>query len=159
MDPNEEYRSILTRCTELRRHAQDRGIREVGMFATSSFLSEVRRYNRQLDDELVVFAANDFGIPVAVRSSAVPLDAQNDVRERILTEKYRVSRPLNEIREALLLEYPRVHKVLVATCGDEVDYHLPEPSSPLTNFQSVRDALGLVDWTTNGVDRNCRTYD
>lgn len=158
-DINDEYRELLQRATDLRRRAQEQGLRDVAMFAKGSFVRDLCRYDDDFDDHLVVFAANDFGIPVALRPSAVSIDAQNEVRERIHDQKYRRNAELNRIREALLDEYPRVHKVLPVTYGSSIDYHLPEATSPHTNFTSIRDALGLVDWTTNGSYRNCNTYD
>ena len=40
--------------------------------------------------------------------------------------------------------------MLVAELDDGVRYHLPEGTSEATNFLTVRETVGLVDYTTNG---------
>jgi len=49
---------------------------------------------------------------------------------------------------------PAVHKVIVADYGEEIRYHLPEGSNGATNFLTVWEMVGLVDYTTNSAQRD-----
>lgn len=158
MGLNEEYRTLTDDLTDLRRQAHERGLGDVVRFADESFRTTVSEVAAELSDPVVVFPVNEFGLPVALRPESVPLTAQNRIRYAVLTRKYETDAELNEIREEILDRHPRVHKVLVATAGESIRYHLPEATEQTTNFTSVRDAVGLVDWTTNGAERNCRQY-
>ena len=143
--------------------ARVRGRREDDAFYDPDALSEtIERLAERVDGALVVFAANDFGVPRAYRPEALARSAQDEVREGILEHKYDAAHDdLDEIRRELLADHPGVHKAIVAEhTEDSLRYHLPEGSKESTNFLTVREMVGLVDYTTNSsqADGLSRTY-
>ena len=140
-----------------------RGRREDDAFYDPDAVSEtIERLADRVDGTLVVFAANDFGVPRAYRPEGLHRSAQDEVREGILERKYDAANDdLDEIRRELLDEHPGVHKAIVAEYTEgSLRYHLPEGSSESTNFLTVREMVGLVDYTTNSfqADGLYRTY-
>lgn len=54
-----------------------------------------------------------------------------------------------------------MHKAIVSEhTGETLRYHLPEGSNESTNFVTVREMVGLIDYTTNSFqsDGLCETY-
>ncbi len=107
--------------------------------------------NGGTDGDLIVFAANGFGQPRAYRPNDVGIEVQDEIRQTILQNKYDgTNEDLNEIRNELLDRYSAIHKVIVAEhSGQHIRYHLPEGSNETTNFITVREMVGLIDYTTN----------
>jgi len=122
----------------------------------------VARLNEGIEGELIAFVANDFGLPVAYRPDSGGIEAQDAVRRAILEGKYDDSTPdLADVREGLPDGHPGIHKAIVAVFeGCAVRYHLPEGSNRTTNFLTVREMVGLIDYTTNGFQNEglSRTY-
>lgn len=145
-DPNRKYRLLRSEMTRLRGRRDD-----AEFFDPDAVRRDVRRLNGTVDGELLVFAANDFGLPRAFRPAGVPKGAQDEIRQAVLRNKYDdANEDLDEIRRELLEEHPGVHKLVVAAYSDgTVRYHLPEGSNDATNFLTVREMVGLVDYTTN----------
>lgn len=101
-----------------------------------------------------MFAANDFGYPVALRPARTSIDVQEAVRVEILQEKYKDSPELDTVRQQLLDADDRIHKALVVHHNDgSIDYHLPGGRNENTNFITVREAVGLLDYVTNSAQR------
>lgn len=153
---NEKYGLLRDEMTKIRRRA----VRSVKKqrFAPGEVWydpNEVAQTIAELDDEvegrLVVFAANDFGLPRAFRPTDLERDVQEEIRQELLNEKYSDKhQDLDAIRQELLAEHPAIHKAIVAEWSEDgIRYHLPEGSSPDTNFLTVRETVGLIDWTTN----------
>lgn len=143
---NEKYRLLRDELARLRGQRD-----EVEYFEEAAVKRDIRQFNADVDGELVVFVANDFGRPRAYRSERVAKTVQNDIREALLQDKYDDTTPeLNRIRRALLDAHPGLHKVIVAEHSDgAIRYHLPEGSNDATNFITVREMVGLIDYTTN----------
>ena len=97
----------------------------------------------------MVFVANDFGRPRAYRPQGV--DVQNEIQEAILQNKYDdTNKDLNAIRRELLAEHPTIHKAIITDHSERtIRYHLPEGSNKTTNFVTVREMVGLINYTTN----------
>lgn len=155
-DLNEKYRLLRREMTRLRAAAggDDR-------FNPEAVEATVRALSEKVEGHLVVFVANDFGLPIAFRPSALDRAIQNQIRQAVLDEKYDEHEDLDRLRAQLLERYPAVHKAIVAEYHDgEVRYHLPEGSSERTNFLTVREMVGLVDYTTNSSqgDHQSRGY-
>jgi hypothetical protein len=132
-------------------HAADDG----ELFDPAEVAASLRSLDDSLDGDLIAFVANDFGRPIAFRPDGVPRGAQAEIREAILQAKYDTDEELNDIRETLLDRFPAVHKAIVAEYGaDGIRYHLPEGSNGTTNFLTVREMVGLVDYTTNSAQRD-----
>jgi len=150
-DANEQYGLLREELTRLRGRRE-----ESAFFDPDAVREDVRRLNEDVDGDLLVFLANDFGVPRAYRPEGVPVEAQDEIRQTLLSEKYDDSNEdLDAIRRELLADYPGVHKALVAVRdGDSVRYHLPEGASESTNFLTVREMVGLVDYTTNSFQRD-----
>lgn len=145
-DLNERYGLLTDEIARLRGRRDD-----IEFFDEERVEADVRRLNERVDGDLLVFLANDYGRPRAYRPEGVSTAAQNVVRASILANKYDASNEdLNDLRRTILDEHPAVHKVLVAEYStDSVRYHLPEGSNESTNFVTVREMVGLVDYTTN----------
>lgn len=145
-DPNRKYSLLRAEITRLRGQRE-----EVEFFDSAAIAETVRRLNGRVDGDLVVFVANDFGMPRAYRPTACPRGVQDEIRQAILQDKYDDSNEqLNAVRRELLSEHPAIHKVIVAEYdAQEISYHLPEGSNETTNFVTVREMVGLVDYTTN----------
>lgn len=156
-DLNRKYDLLRGEITRLRGRRDD-----VEFFDGEAVRSDVRRLNGTVDGELVVFVANDFGLPLAFRPEGVPRNAQDEIRQAVLRNKYDgTNGDLDEIRRELLDEHPGIHKAIVAEyAGGTVRYHLPEGSNETTNFVTVREMVGLIDYTTNSSqsDSMSRTY-
>lgn len=149
-DPNERYRLLRTELSRLRGDADF----ETDVFDSDEVGETLAVQGDDLDGDLLAFVANDFGLPVAFRPEGTSREALRDVRRAILTGKYERHDDLNEVREAILDAHPRVHKVVVAEHGPrQLRYHLPEGSTEDTAFLTVREMVGLVDYTTNSVQR------
>lgn len=122
----------------------------------------IRTLAESVDGDLLVFVANDFGYPAAYRPEGTSRTIQNDVREAILADKYDDSNDdLADLRTALLDLHPGLHKAIVAEHdGHTARYHLPEGTAESTNFLTVREIVGLVDYTTNSAqaDQLSNTY-
>jgi hypothetical protein len=145
-DLNRKYGLLRAEIARLRGRRDD-----IEFFDVDAVSSTVRRLNDTVSGELIVFVANDFGLPIAYRPEGVQVEVQNKIRQAVLQAKYDgANEDLNDIRQELLREHPGVHKVVVAEYSDEdVRYHLPEGSSQTTNFITVREVVGLMDYTTN----------
>ncbi|WP_415380920.1 hypothetical protein [Halosimplex sp. TS25] len=156
-DLNRKYELLRAEISRLRGQRDD-----IEFFDDDAVERTLRRLNQTVPGDLITFAANDFGMPRAYRPSDVERDAQDEIRRAILREKYdETNEDLNEIRREVLREHPAVHKVVVAThSADAVRYHLPEGSNEATNFVTVREMVGLIDYTTNSAqsDGLSRTY-
>lgn len=156
-DLNRKYAMLREEITRLRGRRDD-----IDFFDVDAVRSTVRRLDESLDGDLLVFLANDFGLPQAYRPSHLPQDVQDDVRTSILEGKYDDSNEdLDEIRRELLDDHPCVHKAIVAAHDDgDVRYYLPEGSNHTTNFVTVREMVGLVDYTTHSfqADSMSQTY-
>lgn len=145
-DLNERYKILLNELTELRDEA------DASEFYDEDEVAEtVSDLNGRSEGELIAFVANDFGCPRAFRPEEVPEERQQEVRQAILESKYDDEQDdLNELRRELLEVHPDAHKAIVVEVRDgDVRYHLPEGSNDTTNFVTVREMVGLVDWTTN----------
>lgn len=156
-DLNEKYSLLRREITRLRGRRDD-----AKFFDPDAVGSDVRRLNETVDGDLIVFVANDFGVPRAYRPRSVALDVQDEIRRAVLRDKYDdTNEELDGIRREVLDEHPGVHKAIVAEHSDEtVKYHLPEGSNEETNFVTVREMVGLIDYTTNSFqsDGLSRTY-
>lgn len=156
-DLSRKYRLLREEMGRLRDRAESGDF-----FDREEVASDLHRLNETRRGDLLVFVANDFGLPVAYRPSGVERDVQDDVRQAILQNKYDdANEDLNQIRRELLTEHPHVHKVIVSEYLDgSVRYHLPEGSNETTNFLTVREMVGLIDYTTNSSQRDglSRTY-
>jgi hypothetical protein len=95
-------------------------------------------------------------LPKAYRPQDLDKAVQNKIRESLLQNKYDgTNEDLNEIRRELLDKHPNIHKAIIAQNEDgEVRYHLPEGSNETTNFITVREMIGLIDYTTNSFQSN-----
>jgi hypothetical protein len=134
-----------------------RGQREdIEFFDPDAVRDDVRRWNRTVSGDLIVFVANDFGLPKAYRPRNLDKGVQDEIRQAVLQNKYDdTNEDLNEIRRELLDEHPGIHKVIVAEYENgEPRYHLPEGSNETTNFITVREMTGLIDYTTNSFQSN-----
>lgn len=143
---NEQYRILRDQLATLR------GRREaVEYFDEAAVAADIRTHSRGLEGALVVFVANDFGRPRAYRPDDVAQARQDEIREAVLEDKYDDSHgDLDAIRRDLLESHPGIHKAIVAEITPErVRYHLPEGSTEPTNFITVREMIGLIDYTTN----------
>ncbi|WP_436928082.1 hypothetical protein [Halosimplex amylolyticum] len=156
-DLNRKYELLRAEISRLRGRRDD-----IEFFDEEAVGRTLRRLNETVTGDLIVFVANDFGMPRAYRPSGVDRDAQDEIRQAILRDKYDDSNEdLDAIRRELLRDHPAVHKAIVATSSEEtVRYHLPEGSSEGTNFVTVREMVGLIDYTTNSAqsDGLSRTY-
>lgn len=157
-DLNEKYRLLRREMTQLRNELASRfeddefDVTDIPeFFEPEDVATTVDTLSTTLEGALVVFAANDFGLPVAFRPSDASLSIQDDIRQAILNTKYdKENDDLREIRDELLERHPEIHKAIVAEYGDdEIEYFLPEGSNSTTNFLTVREMVGLVDYTTN----------
>lgn len=141
------------RCKLLREElARLRGQRdEVEYFDEEAVKRQLRQFTGDVDGWFIVFAANDFGRPRAYRPDSISKGVQNEIREAVLQDKYDdTNADLNEIRREILDTHQGVHKVIVAEYSDgAIRYHLPEGSNETTNFITVREMIGLIDYTTN----------
>jgi len=156
-DVNEQYALLRDELARLR------GLREEDAFFDPEAVAvTVERLSADVDGDLVVFAANDFGLPLAYRPASLDRSVQDDLRRAILENKYDdENEDLDALRRTLLDEHSGVHKAIVAEhTGDAIRYHLPEGSNDATNFLTVREMVGLVDYTTNSAqaDGLSRTY-
>lgn len=148
-DLNEKYSLLRDEMAMLRNEAGSRD-----RFDRKEVAQTIRELDDQITGNLVVFTANDFGLPVAFRPKNLDRAVQNKIRQSLLEKKYSQHEDLNEIRQKLLAEHPSIHKAIVAeSSGDRVRYHLPEGSKTNTNFLTVREMVGLVDWTTNSCQK------
>lgn len=145
-DPNRQYELLRAEAAGLRGRRDD-----VEYYDPDAVRDDVARANDAVRGDLIAFVANDFGKPMAFRPEGVELDVQDEIRRAILQRKYDgTNDDLNGIRRDLLAEHPNAHKVLVAEYSAEaIRYHLPEGSTEETNFLTVREMVGLVDYTTN----------
>lgn len=154
---NSKYRMLRREATRLRQLAERPD--DVKFIHNPAVLDVIRECNDRVEGTLLVFAANDFGWPVALRPEGTPEQLQEDVRRELLCEKYKSNPELDEIRKAVLETDPRIHQVLVARHdGDQIDYHLPGGWKTNTEFLTVREALGLIDYITNGHQREAMLY-
>lgn len=101
-----------------------------------------RRGNGTMSGDLIVFVANDFGLPKAYRPRNLEKGVQDEIRRAVLNNKYDgTNEDLNEIRRELLDEHPGIHEVIVAEYeGGAIRHRLPEGSNETTNFITVREA-------------------
>lgn len=145
-DPNLKYELLREQATELRGQRE-----QIEFFDRDEVGETVRKLNEQVHGNLFVFVANDFGQPMAYRPKGAGFELQDAVRRAILEGKYDDSHSeLINVRDTILDTHPEIHKVIVAEIdGSEVRYHLPEGSNETTNFLTVREMVGLVDYTTN----------
>lgn len=156
-DLNERYHLLATEQSHLRDRADDDCVP-----GWDRVVERIRTLAARVDGHLLVFVANDFGFPAAFRPEGTPRAFQNDVREAILAEKYNDRHDdLEAIRSDFLALSPGLHKAIAAEHdGESVRYHLPEGTSESTNFLTVREMVGLVDYTTNSAqaDSLSNTY-
>lgn len=149
-DVNRKYRLLREEVTRLRQEAEDKRFTD-----NDAVLELLQEQNEKFAGELLVFAANDFGYPVALRPTGTDIELQEAVREEILQEKYKDSPELDTVRQQLLDADERIHKALVVHHdGGSIDYHLPGGRNENTNFLTVREAVGLVDYVTNSAQRD-----
>lgn len=143
---NHKYRLLRDELAKLRRQRD-----EVEYFDEEAVKRDICYFNEDIEGELIVFVANDFGRPRAYRSENVAKSVQNKLRKAVLQNKYKdTNADLNEIRREILDAHPGVHKVIVTEYSDgSIRYHLPEGSNDTTNFITVREMVGLIDYTTN----------
>lgn len=158
-DPNERYHLLREEVKVLRREAGNADFR-----GNDEIYHALREWNQMLDGTLLAFLANDFGFPVAFRPEGTDAEIQDQVRQAILEGKYQPGPGHDElevIQEELLGLDRRIHKCLVALVDEHaVDYFLPEGKNPSSTFLTVREPLGLIDWTTNAASAPAfqRTY-
>lgn len=154
-DLNQKYKLLRAELARLRGQRD-----EIKYFDEEAVHDHVRRVNKTLAGDLVVFLANDFGRPRAYRPNDVETNVQNEIRQALLQNKYDdTHEDLNEIRRELLDEHPGIHKVIVAEHFDgDNRYHLPEGSNETTNFITVREMVGLMDYTTNSFQSDGLSY-
>lgn len=147
-DHDEKYKLLREEMTRLRG--------EGSVFDREAVAETVRGLGETVEGVLVVFAANDFGLPMAYRPEGTGVEIQDAVRRAILENKYDDSNEdLDELRRELLDAHPAIHKAIIAEIdGGRVRYHLPEGSSSSTNFLTVREMVGLVDYTTNSAQND-----
>lgn len=156
-DINAKYRLLRREATRLRQQAERPD--DVKFTDNPDVLGAIRAWNDRLEGTLLVFAANDFGWPVALRPEGTPERLQENVRQELLREKYKSNAELDQVRETILESDPRIHQVLAARHGgDRIDYHLPGGWKTNTEFLTVREALGLIDYITNGHQREAILY-
>ena len=141
--PHEKYELLREEMTRLRATHS--------VFDREAVAGTVGKLNERREGKLIVFAANDFGLPMAYRPEETGIEMQAAVRRAILENKYDDSpEGLNTARQELLEEHPRIHKAILAECnGGAIRYYLPEGSNTTTEFLTVREMVGLVDYTTN----------
>lgn len=156
-DPNRKYELLREEATRLRGQRD-----EIEFFDRDEVAKTIADLDGEVEGRLFVFVANDFGRPVAYRPEDAGFGLQDAVRRAILDGKYDATQSdLDEIRESLLQAHPEIHKAIVAEVdGTSVRYHLPEGSNQTTNFLTVREMVGLVDYTTNSDQREglSKTY-
>lgn len=156
-DLNRKYELLREEITDLRGRRD-----EIEYFDEEAVESDVRRLNETVSGQLIAFVANDFGRPRAYRPSGLEKNVQDDVRHAVLENKYDdTNEALDEIRRELLTEHRGIHKIIVVEYSEEtISYHLPEGSNETTNFITVREMVGLIDYTTNSFqsDGLSRTY-
>jgi hypothetical protein len=141
-DHDEKYDLLREEMTRLRG--------EGSVFDREAVVETVRELGEATEGVLVVFVANDFGLPMAYRPEGTGIEVQDAVRRAILENKYDSNEDLNGLRRALLDDQPAIHKAILAEFDEgRVRYHLPEGSSSATNFVTVREMVGLIDYTTN----------
>lgn len=159
-DLNERYQLLRREMTRLRRalapaiEDDEVDVTDIPeFFDPAAVAATVRDLSDTVEGALVVFAGNDFGLPIAFRPSERSVAVQDEIRQAILQRKYDDENDrLREIRDELLDRHPEIHKAIVAEYGDdEIQYFLPEGSNSTTNFVTVREMVGLVDYTTNSV--------
>ena len=156
-DLNKKYSLLRAEISRLRGRRDD-----IEFFNSDAIRCDLRRLNETVEGDLIVFVANDFGRPRAYRPQGVDKRVQNDVREALLQDKYDdTNAELNALRRELLAAHPTMHKAIVSEhTGETLRYHLPEGSNESTNFVTVREMVGLIDYTTNSFqsDGLCETY-
>lgn len=161
-DLNEQYHILRREMTRLRSElvseyeGNEVDITDVPeYFDPEAVEATVRKLNDNVGAALIVFAANDFGLPVAFRPAGLSLRVQDEVRREILRKKYdEETEHLKEIRDEILDRHPGIHKIIVAEYGHQaIQYFLPEGSNTTTNFLTVREMVGLIDYTTNSFQR------
>lgn len=169
-DRNAKYELLRAEMTRLRndlvsRHTVDGEFDPSAVeeyFDPEAVAEHVRESNREVEGDLLVFVANDFGFPLALRPDGTDRSLQEDVRRGILRNKYDdEATDLQSIRDDLLEAHPGIHKAIVAEhAGETVRYFLPEGSNETTTFLTVREMVGLVDYTTNSAqaDDLSKTY-
>lgn len=156
---DDRYRLLRLEAKRLRAEASDTDFRD-----NEEIHGILREWNAEVEGVLLAFLANDFGWPVAFRPEGTDAAIQDEVRRTILDGKYSPQpedAALEEIQTQLLDADERVHKGLVAVVdGEGVDYFLPEGKQEASSFLTVREPLGLIDWTTNssGAEGFQRTY-
>lgn len=150
-DSNEKYELLRREMARLRGRRD-----EIEYYDHDAVGDDLRGMNERVSGDLIVFAANDFGSPRAYRPDGVSRDVQDEIRRALLENKYDgTNEHLNGIRRELLAAHPGIHKVIVAEhSADDVSYHLPEGSNGTTNFLTVREMVGLIDYTTNSFQRD-----
>lgn len=152
-DANQKYKLLRGEMTRLRRKGT--------AFEPDAVAETIRNLADSVEGHLIVFPANDFGLPCAFRPEGVDREVQDEIRQEILDRKYKSNVQLNDIREDLLRKHSAIHKVLVCEYRrEEIKYHLPGGRHDNTNFLTVREAVGLVDYTTNSnqAEAMSRTY-
>lgn len=148
-DLNKKYSLLRDEMARLRNEATRRD-----RFDRAKVAQTIQELDGQVEGQLVVFAANDFGLPVAFRPMNLDRDVQEEARQALLNHKYDRHGDLDEIRRRLLAAHPAIHKAIIAEYSqDSIRYHLPEGSSTNTNFLTVREMVGLIDWTTNSLQK------
>lgn len=158
IDINRRYQKNRQEIQRLRKEAHATSFDEIARFPVEGLLEVLREHDGRLDGDLIAFVANDFGMPIAFRPEGVEKERQNEVRLEILEEKYKSDDRMNTIREEIVDDV-KIHKALVSLVnGDEIRYHLPGSTRGETNFVTVREAVGLVDFTTNANQHNCLQY-
>lgn len=145
-DLNEKYQHLRTQQAALRARRDD-----IEFYDADAVRADVHDLNETIDGDLVAFVANDFGRPRAYRPRHLESHAQNEIRHALLQNKYATAdEDLQQIRTTLLNDHPAIHKLIAAEhTDDQIHYHLPEGTTRHTNFLTVREMVGLIDYTTN----------
>lgn len=78
-DLNQKYRLLRAEMTRLRGQRDD-----IEFFDPDAVSRDVRRLNETIAGDLIVFVANDFGLPRAYRPSRLSEDVQDEIRQAIL---------------------------------------------------------------------------
>lgn len=144
---NEKYRLLLEEMRCLREKAIEEDEND---FNNEEFRDFLRELSDEVEGNLIVFAANDFGRPYAFYPEGKKRALMDEVHDQLLSGKYRRDEELNELRKKILDFHDYIHKVLVVDHrGDEIHYHAPAGQESDTNFITARQYVGLLDWLLN----------
>ncbi|MFC6903833.1 hypothetical protein [Halalkalicoccus tibetensis] len=159
-DPDERYRQLLEQGLEMR----DANQPNLNYGTIRSVLGD---RNGEFDGHLVFFAASDFGEPRVFLPAGLSNrdEALQAILDRVHEQKWRArDSGLRDVRSQLFDEVPGIHQGLAALYRENgsAAYDIDFPWDGAYNFVTIRQAVGLVDWTTNAqepwLDGLRRTY-